>query len=130
MTLLVNVSIFFCPILFALKLLQPVLNGYKVSCGIAKNNSMLFEVQKICSLILVNNAALNSFAQNLHFSSQEFPCFISGVTHSTNVHSSALERGHGVVCFLETKGQLSGVEEELVSDIFTNNLQQNFVQEN
>ncbi len=45
---------------------------------------------------------LNSFAQNLHFNSQEFPCFVGGVTHSTNVHSSALRGGHGVVCFLET----------------------------
>jgi hypothetical protein len=63
---------------------------------------MLFEVPKKCALILVLDDTLNSFAQNLHFNSQEFPCFVGGVTHSTNVHSSALRGGHGVVCFLET----------------------------
>jgi hypothetical protein len=47
----------------------------------------------------VIDVALNSFAQNLHFSSQKLPCFAGGVTCWTNVHSSALEGGHGVVCF-------------------------------
>jgi hypothetical protein len=51
----------------------------------------------------VIDAVLNSFAQNLHFSFEEFPCFASGVTHSTNVRSIALERGHGVVCFFRNK---------------------------
>jgi hypothetical protein len=37
--------------------------------------------------------------------------FASGVTHSTNVHSSALRGGHGVVCFLEIEIQLLGIEE-------------------
>jgi hypothetical protein len=55
---------------------------------------MLFEVPKKCSLIFVIDVALNSFAQNLHFSSQELPCFASGVTHSINVHSIALKGGH------------------------------------
>ncbi len=59
--------------------------------------SMLFEVPKKCSLILVINVTLNSFAQNLHFSSQVLPCFVGGITHPTNVHSSALEGGHGIV---------------------------------
>ncbi len=72
---------------------------------------MLFEVPKKCALILVLDDTLNSFAQNLHFNSQEFPCFVGGVTHSTNVHSSALRGGHGVVCFLEIEIQLLGIEE-------------------
>ncbi len=53
---------------------------------------------------------------------QELPCFAGGVTHSTNVHSSALEGDHGIVCFLEIEGQLLGVEEELLKDIFTKQL--------
>jgi len=60
---------------------------------------MLFEVPKKYFLILVIDVALNSFTQNLHPSLQELPCFVSGVTHSTNVHSSALEGGHGIVFF-------------------------------
>jgi hypothetical protein len=88
---------------------------------------MLFEVPKKCALILVLDETLNSFAQNLHFNFQEFPCFVGGVTHSTNVHSSALEGGHGVVCFLEIKKQLLGTEKET---FLLNNLEQNFVQEN
>jgi len=82
---------------------------------------MLFEVPKKCFLILVIDVALNSFTQNLHSSLQELPSFVSGVTHSTNVHSSALEGGHGIV-FLEIKEQLLGVEEELLKDIFTKQL--------
>jgi len=72
---------------------------------------MLFEVPKECALILVLDDTLNSFAQNLHFNSQEFPRFVGGVTHSTNVHSSALRRGRGVVCFLEIEIQLLGTKE-------------------
>jgi hypothetical protein len=45
------------------------------------------------------DVALNSFAQKLHLNSQELPCFASGVTHSTNVHSCALKGGRGVLCF-------------------------------
>jgi hypothetical protein len=74
-------------------------NGCKVSYGMIKHNSMLFEVPKKCSLILVIDVALNVFAQNLHFSSQELPYFASGFTHSTNVHFSALQGGHIIVCF-------------------------------
>ncbi len=48
--------------------------------------------------------------------------FASGVTHSTNVHSIALEGGHEVVCFLELKEQMLGVEEELLKDIFNKQL--------
>ncbi len=60
---------------------------------------MLFEVPKKCFLILLIDVALNSFAQKLHLNSQELPCFASGVTHSTNVHSCALKGGRGVLCF-------------------------------
>jgi hypothetical protein len=83
---------------------------------------MFFEVPKKCSLILVIDAALNSFAQNSHFNSQELPCFANGVTHSINVHSIALEGGHGVVCFLKPEEQMLGAEEELLRDIFTKQL--------
>jgi hypothetical protein len=80
---------------------------------------MLFEVPKKCSLILVIDITLNSFAQNLHSSSQELPCFVGGFIHSTNVHSSALEGGHGVVCFLEIEKQLLGTKVELLKEFFT-----------
>jgi len=91
---------------------------------------MLFEVPKKCSLILVIVVALNVFAQNLHFNAQELPCFASGITHTTNVHSNALEGGHRVVCFLEIEEQLLGVEEELLRDIFTKQLITKFYAEN
>jgi hypothetical protein len=83
---------------------------------------MLFKVPKKCSLSLVIDVALNSFTQNLHSNSQELPCFVGGVTHSTNVHSSALEGGHGIFCFLEIEEQLLEAKEELLKDIFTKQL--------
>jgi hypothetical protein len=123
MTLFVNVFIFLLPNSFCFETFVTYsFNGCKVSCEITKHNSTLFEVPQKCFLILVIDAILNSFAQNLHFSSQELPCLIGGVIHSTNVHSSALEGGHGVVCFLETEEQLLGVEKELLKDIFTKQL--------
>jgi hypothetical protein len=122
-TLFVSVSIFLLPNSFCFEaFVTYFLDGSNVSCGITKYNSMLFEVPKNCFLILVTDVILNSFAQNLHFSSQELPCFIGGVIHSTNVHCSVLEGGHGVVCFLEIEEQLLGVEEELLKDIFTKQL--------
>jgi len=82
MTLLVNVSIFLLLNSFYFKSFATYsFNGCKVFCEITKHNSMLFEVFKKCSLILVIDVALNPFAQNLHFSSQELPCFANGVTH-------------------------------------------------
>ncbi len=65
-------------------------------------STILIEVPKKCFLILAIDVVLNNFAQNLHFNSQEFPCFIGGVINSTNVHSSVLKGGCGIVCFLET----------------------------
>jgi hypothetical protein len=64
-------------------------------------STILFEVPKKCFSILAIDDVLNSFAQNLHFNLQELPCFIGGVINSTNVHSSALKGGSGIVCFLE-----------------------------
>jgi hypothetical protein len=58
---------------------------------------MLLEVPKNCSLILVIEVALD-FCTKLTFQFRRTPMF-SGVTHSTNVHSLALEGGHGVVYF-------------------------------
>ncbi len=120
MTLFVNVFIFLLPNSFCFEAFATCsFNGCKVFCGIIKHNSMLFEVPKKCSLILVIDVALNSFTKNLHFNSQELPCFANGITHSTNVHSIALEGGYGIVCFLKTKKQILGIEEELLRDIFT-----------
>jgi len=83
---------------------------------------MLFEVLEKCFLILVIDVILNSFTQNLHLNSQKLPCFVGGVTHSTNVHSSVLKGGHGVVCFLETEEQLLRIKKEYLRDIFTTQL--------
>ncbi len=118
MILLVD-PFFFCPILFFLAFVTCSFNDCKVFCEITKHNSMLFEVPKKCSLILVIDVTLNSFAQNLHSSSQELPCFAGGLTHSTNVHSNALKGGHGEVCFLEIEKQLLGAKVELLKEFFT-----------
>jgi hypothetical protein len=81
---------------------------------------MLFEIPKKCVLIFVINVALNSFAQNLHLRSQNFPCFIDKDTHLITNHYRALERGHGLVCLLAIEEELLGLtlEEELLKDIF------------
>ncbi len=123
MILFVNVSIFLLPNSFCSEAFATYsFNGCKIFHRIVKHNSMLFEVPKKCSLILVIDVALNSFAQNLHFSSQKLPCFASGVTHATNVHSNALGGGHGIVFFLKIKEQLFKIEDELLKDIFTKQL--------
>ncbi len=77
---------------------------------------MLFEVPKKCAWILIIDVTLKKFVQNLHFNSQELPCFVGGVTHS-----SPLKQGHGLVCFLEIE-KLLGVKEELLRYIFTKQL--------
>ncbi len=120
MTLFVNFFIFLLPNSFCLKAFATYsLNGCNVSYIITKHNYMLFEVPEKYSLIFVTDVVLNSFTKTLNFNSQEFPCFAGGVTHSTTVHSSALERGHGTVCFLEIEKHLLGAKVELLKDIFT-----------
>jgi len=79
---------------------------------------MLFEVPKKCSLILVIDVTLNSFAQNLHSNSQELPYFASGFTHSTNVHSNVLKGGHGEVYFLKNRKTIVGSKSRIIERIF------------
>jgi hypothetical protein len=62
------------------------------------------------------DATFKKFVQNLHFNSQELPCFVSGVTYS-----SPLKGGHGVVCFSEIE-KLLGVKDALLKYIFTKQL--------
>ncbi len=117
MILLVD-PFFFCPILFFKAFATCYFNDCKVFCKITKHNSMLFEVPKKCSLILVIDITLNSFAQNLHSSSQELPCFVGGFIHSTNVHSSAVEGGHGAVCFFRNRKTIVGNKSRIIERIF------------
>jgi len=84
--------------------------------GIIEHNFTLFEILKKCAFIFVINVALNSFTQNLHLSSQKFPCF---VIKSITDHSKALEGGHGLVCLLAIEELLGlTLEEELLKNIF------------
>jgi len=84
--------------------------------GLLNTTSRYLKLPKKCAFILVINVALNSFTQNLHLSSQKFPCLVG---KSITDHSRALEGGHGLVCLLAIEELLRlTLEEELLKNIF------------